>query len=40
MKNLVLDCAVENNIDLFDNVFDWSILLGGLDEHESSNHLT
>ena len=30
MKQLVKDCARQNNIDLFDNLFDWNIRLSQL----------
>ena len=39
MKKLVMDCARENSIDLFDNTFDWSILLCSLEAKENYSSL-
>ena len=37
MKKLITDCARQNNIDLFDNTFDWSLRLSQLDEQSPSD---
>ena len=39
MKKLVMDCACENSIDLFDNTFDWSILLCSPEAKENYSSL-
>ena len=35
MKRLVKDCARQNSIDLFDNLFDWNIRLSQLEQSKS-----
>lgn len=33
LKQLIVDAARENDLDIFDNVFDWSLILSRSPQH-------